>query len=87
MFFFSVKLTASAIVEIIPRTDTSALCHSFFQGWNPPPPRPRFSEGTAPFLVIPIFLKQILKITPLFLRVHANCMKNFKMKELHFVLY
>ena len=61
--FFSVKLTASAIVKIIRRTDTSALCHSFFQGWNPPH---RFPEGISPFLVTPIFLKQILKITPSF---------------------
>ena len=48
--------------------------------------------GTLPpCLGIPLFLKQILKITPSFWQpsklVHANCMKHFKMKELHFVLY
>ena len=39
--------------------------HSFLEGWNPPP----FSEGNPPPLLgTPLFLKQIKKVTPLFLR-------------------
>ena len=36
--------------------------HRFLQGWNPPPPPP----PPLPFWV-PLFLKQILKSSPLFL--------------------
>ena len=37
---------------------------SFLQGWNLP-----FSEGTlSPFLGTPLFLKQVKKVSPLFLR-------------------
>ena len=54
----------------------------FHTGLEPPSP---FSEGT------PLFLKQILKVTPSFWDppklVYTNFKKHFKMKVLRFVLY
>ena len=73
------------------RVFSSKVCKmdSFIQGWNPPPPP--FSEGMPPLSGYPLFLKQIWKNTPSFWEpsklVHANCIKHFKMKELHFILY
>ena len=56
-----------------------------------------FRVGTPPplFWENPLFLMQILEITPPLppsfrepsKLVHANCMENFKMKELHSLLY
>ena len=62
------------------------ILHSFLQGWNCP-----FSEGTPPpFWVAPSFWSKSKTLPPSFWRasklVHVNCMKNFKMKVLCFVL-
>ena len=56
----------------------------FSTGLEPP-----FSEG-SPFLGTPSFWSKFKKLPPSFWEpsklVHANCMKHFKTKELHFVL-
>ena len=72
---------------------SSKVCKmdSFIQGWNPPPPPTPFLRECSPFLRTPFFWSIFEKIPPSFWEpsklVHANCIKHFKMKELHFILY
>ena len=48
--------------EIVLSMKLKDLVHSFLQGWTPPP----LFLGKPPFLGIPLFLKQLSKITPFF---------------------
>ena len=48
----------------IPHEDGESCIYSFLRGWNPPPP---FWENPPSFLGTPLFLKQVKKVTHLFL--------------------
>ena len=58
------KRSKKPIKRSIKMPDVYRSWHSFLQGWNPP----FLKDPPCPFLGTPLFLKQIQKFTPLFLR-------------------